>query len=119
MSSTSTPQPTLTTIPLPSLAPPRSIYLISNLLSADECTRIIHSYTNLVPSNVTPTTIRDREVFSDACLASSLWSRISTFFQDEKVVDEDGENWSVRSLNETFRLCRYVAGKQPPFNPGK
>jgi hypothetical protein len=63
-----------------------------------------------VPSNVTPTTIRDREVFSNPELATLLWSRISPFFQNEKVVDEDGENWSVSGLNETFRLCRYTTG---------
>jgi hypothetical protein len=106
----SPPQPTLQTLPLPSITPPRSIYLVSNLLSPEECSKIIASYINLVPSNVTPTTIRDREVFSNPELATLLWSRISPFFQNEKVVDEDGENWSVSGLNETFRLCRYTTG---------
>jgi hypothetical protein len=85
--------PTLQTYPIPSLSPTRSFHLISNLLTPTECTSLIASHTNLIPSNVTPTTIRDREVFADAALASSLWSRIAPLFQDErngmgKIVDE-------------------------------
>jgi hypothetical protein len=91
--------PTLSTIPLLSISPPRSVYLVSGLLTPEECTKIIASYTNLVPSNVTPATIRDREVFSDPALASLLWSRISPFFQGEKAVDEDGEIWNLKGLN--------------------
>ncbi|PMD40324.1 hypothetical protein L207DRAFT_511830, partial [Hyaloscypha variabilis F] len=109
---TSPSPPTLQTLPIPTLTPPRSIHLISNLLTPTECTSLISTHTNLIPSNVTPTTVRDREIFTDAALASLLWSRISTFFQEEmgKVVDEDGEGWTVRGLNETFRLCRYTQG---------
>jgi hypothetical protein len=109
--------PNLLTYPLLSISPPRLIYLVSSLLTPEECTEIIASYTNLVPSNVTPATVRDREVFSDPALASLLWSRISPFFQGEKAIDEDGEIWNVRGLNETFRLCRYVQGTHNPPSP--
>jgi len=117
--STSPSPSTLQTLPLPTLSPPRSIHLISNLLTPTECTSLIDTHTNLIPSNVTPTTVRDREIFTDPGLASLLWSRIATFFQEKmgKVVDEDGEAWTVRGLNETFRLCRYTQGtfRSPPF----
>ncbi|KAE9362940.1 hypothetical protein N431DRAFT_294476, partial [Stipitochalara longipes BDJ] len=100
--------------------PPRSIYFVPNLLSPEECTKITTSYTNLVHSDVRPTTIREREVFTDPLVATLLWSRISPLFQDEKVRDEDGESWSVRGLNETFRLCRYIlGGKFSPHTDGR
>ncbi|KAL5324957.1 hypothetical protein ACEPPN_006078 [Leptodophora sp. 'Broadleaf-Isolate-01'] len=102
--------PILHTLPIPTLSPPRSIHLISNLLTPTECNSLVDTHTNLIPSNVTPTTVRDREVFTDPALASLLWSRIATLFKEEmgKIVDEDGERWTVRGLNETFRLCRYT-----------
>jgi hypothetical protein len=101
---------TISTLSLPTINPTRSVHLISNLLTPSECTSIISSHKNLASSNVTPTTVRDREVFTDSALASLLWSRISPFFEKEKIVDEDGEEWSISGLNEGFRLCRYVEG---------
>lgn len=104
------PKPAIQPVPLPTIAPEREVHLISNLLIQQECTSIIDDHANLIPSNVTPTTIRDREVFSDLGLASLLWSRIHPFFPNERVIDEDGETWKVTGLNEVFRLCRYVQG---------
>jgi hypothetical protein len=103
-------KPAVESVPLPTIAPEREVHLISNLLIQQECTSIIDDHTNLVPSNITPTTIRDREIFSDFDLASLLWSRVHPLFPNERVIDEDGETWKVTGLNEVFRLCRYVQG---------
>ena len=116
-----TSKPTLQFLPLsfPSTSTtptqPRSIHLISNLLTPTECSTLISSHTNLIPSNVTPTTVRDREVFDDEELSSLVWGRIQGFFEEGEgieagVLDEDGEAWKVVGLNDRWRICRYVKG---------
>ena len=67
-----------------------------------------------MPSNVTPGTVRTREVFEDGELAGRVWERLRGFYEgvEEKgmVRDEDGEVWRVKGLNEVWRLCFYAEG---------
>ncbi|KAG0645410.1 hypothetical protein D0Z07_8955 [Hyphodiscus hymeniophilus] len=118
-----TPQPTLTNLSLshPSLTPPPShfVHQIHNLLSTQECLSLILSHKNLIASNVTPTTIRTREAFTDYALATLLWSRLP-FYHDTKILDEANHSWFAVGLNERFRLCRYEkGGKFSPHMDGR
>ncbi len=104
-------------------APSRSVYTITDILDPYECALIISTHTNLIPSNVTPETVRDRVVFDDEKLADLVWGRLRSFFvssEEEskggemiegRVVDEDGHEWKIKGLNERWRLCRYDPGK--------
>ena len=106
-----------------------SIYVFKDLLAEEECLKIIKDNRDLVPSNVSPETVRSRQVFEDGELAERVWKRIERFFvdggenggvvdserdEDDKVygvvVDGDGEKWKVSSLNERWRLCCYDVG---------
>lgn len=120
-------KPSLTNIPLDACTThlePRSIHHITNLLSPAECVSVIATHLNLVPSNITSGTVRDREVFDDGSLSSLLLERINPFFSDDKkqgtgriagrIVDEDGDTWLIERLNEKWRLCRYREG--PSFS---
>ncbi|KAK0125293.1 hypothetical protein ONS95_000677 [Cadophora gregata] len=135
----------LSSVPLPVEAGrgPRAIYILQNLLSAKECKDIIKSHTNLIPANVTPETIRDRQVFQDEELAKRVWRRIQPFFlaseEEEKrriedkgrkrsnvegiegnVEDKDRDVWKVSGLNEHWRLARYgIGGKFSPHTDGR
>lgn len=93
--------------------PTHFIHVLSNLLSETECEEIIKAHTNLVPSNITIGTIRMREQFDDDALASRLWSRISHFYKDQRIKDEDGYWWKCKGLNPHMRLSKYDAGKSP------
>ena len=55
-----------------------------------------------------------REQFDDPALAEKLWSRISPFYKDERIKDEDGYWWRCSGLNVGMRLSRYDSG-MPPF----
>ncbi|KAH7419171.1 hypothetical protein BKA64DRAFT_650236 [Cadophora sp. MPI-SDFR-AT-0126] len=122
---------------------PRAVHIFQNLLSAQECQEIINSHTNLIPANVTPETIRDRQVFEDEKLAEVVWGRIQPFFlssgeeetktsgvgegQDDRfeviegiVKDKDSDSWKVSGLNERWRLARYgPGGKFSPHTDGR
>ncbi|KAE8440824.1 hypothetical protein EG329_006405 [Mollisiaceae sp. DMI_Dod_QoI] len=116
--------PTYSLVTLPSPAPssskPHQIHIITNLLTPSECSSIISDHNNLIPSHVTPTTVRDREAFDDHVLSELLWERLKLFFGSEKLEDEDGCQWEVEGLNERFRLCRYLpGGKFSPHFDGK
>lgn len=110
----SSPTSTLTSLDFKPEKPHHFVHIISNLLTPSECEAIITSHKNLIPSNVTPETIRTREVFDDSALASKLWSRIRGFYENDAatgtVYDEDGDVWVVSGLNERFRLCLYEKG---------
>jgi hypothetical protein len=119
----STPQPTLTLLtlvhPSPTPPPEHFVHLIHNLLTPLECNTLISTHQNLIPSNVTTDTIRDREVFSSDSLACLLWSRLP-FYHTSKIQDEDGQWWTAKSLNERFRLCRYgIGGKFSPHTDAR
>ena len=86
------------------------VHVLSNLLSKAECEEIIRAHTNLVPSNITIGTIRTREQFDDPQLANKLWSRMSQFYEDERIKDEDGYWWKCKGLNTLMRLSKYDAG---------
>jgi hypothetical protein len=101
---------TLTTLPLPSSNPTHFVHLISNLLTPTDCYSIITSHTNLVPSETTPGTIREREQFSDPELLTKLWSRLKPFYERDRVQDEDGNWWRAKGLNAALRLSRYEEG---------
>ncbi|KAF2705741.1 hypothetical protein K504DRAFT_536726 [Pleomassaria siparia CBS 279.74] len=70
---------------------------------------------NLIPSNVTPETVRAREQFDDDELSALLWERLREFYGEDRVKDEGGCWWTATRLNEKFRLCRYDAGGK--FSP--
>ncbi|CZR69187.1 uncharacterized protein PAC_19087 [Phialocephala subalpina] len=98
----------------------QQIHVVKDLLNEQDCNTIISQHKNLIPSNVTPTTVRDREAFDDPALAELLWSRLESFFMGNgemsgKVKDDDGCEWEVEGLNERFRLCRYLPGGK--FSP--
>jgi hypothetical protein len=103
--------PTLTHLPFTSDSPDHFVHIISNLLTEGECDELIRTHTNLVPSNVTRDTIREREMFQDADLAELLWHRLRGFYDGGEIADEDGCVWRARGLNERFRLCKYEKGK--------
>ena len=86
------------------------VHIISNILTLAECEHLINSHSNLVPSNVTSQTIRDREMFFDQSLSERLWSRIEQYYGHDTVTDEEGSTWKAIGLNEKFRLCRYGPG---------
>jgi hypothetical protein len=100
----------LTSLPIQSSDPTHFVDILSNLLSKSECEGIIKSHTNLIPSNITFGTIRTREQFDDAALASLLWSRISHFYANDRIKDEDGYWWKVKGLNIHMRLSKYDTG---------
>ena len=108
---------TLTSLPLLALPssnptpPEHFIHLIHNLLTPVECAQVISTHQNLIPSNVTPSTKRDRELFEDERLAEMLWERLTEFYGEDRVRDEDGQWWRAKSLNERLRLCRYSPGE--------
>lgn len=94
------------------------VHIISSFLNPSECESIIASHTNLIPSNVTPETIRSREVFEDEELAERLWTRLQQLpeYTDNdsgavRIIDKDGEAWVIEGLNPRFRLCLYEKGK--------
>lgn len=112
-------QPTFTSIPLsidnhePSTH--NSIDIITSLLNPSECATIIEKHQNLTPSNITPETVRTREVFEDAELAERVWERLKGFYGNitggkGTVIDEDGEVWKAKGFNEVWRLCFYEEG---------
>lgn len=121
----SRPHLTLTNLPLPpSTLPTPSldyfVHVISNLLTPQECSLIINGHRNLIPSNVTPTTVRDREQFDDETLAELLWSRLEQLYGNDRIQDEDGMWWKAKGLNSRFRLCRYLpGGKFSPHQDGR
>jgi hypothetical protein len=92
--------------------PTHFVHVLSNLLSKTECEEIIRGHTNLVPSAITIGTIRTREQFDDPQLANKLWSRISQFYKDERIQDEDGYWWTCIGLNVHMRLSIYDSGKR-------
>jgi hypothetical protein len=111
--------PALTSLHFAPEQPHHFVHLISSLLSPSECTSVTATHTNLVPSNVTPSTVRSREIFTNDTLAHTLWARIKGFYDGTKdtdvkgvgrIVDEDGEAWVITGLNECFRLCLYEKG---------
>ncbi len=91
--------------------PTHFVHVLSNLLSQAECEEIIKSHTNLVPSAPTIGTIRAREQFDGPVLTANLWSRISHFYEDDRIKDEDGYRWRCKGLNVYMRLARYDSGK--------
>jgi hypothetical protein len=91
--------------------PTHFVHVLSNLLSQAECEEIIRAHTNLVPSNLTIGTVRAREQFDDPVLAAKLWSRISHFYKDDRIKDEDGYWWRCKGLNIHMRLSKYDSGK--------
>jgi hypothetical protein len=109
--------PTLSYLSFTPEKPHHFVHIISNLLNPSECASVIASHNNLIPSNVTPLTIRTREVFDDPALAEKLWGRIRGFYETDassgRVCDEDGEAWVISGLNERFRLCLYEQGSHP------
>ncbi|KAH8598229.1 hypothetical protein B0O99DRAFT_592114 [Bisporella sp. PMI_857] len=100
--------PTLQPLEFPSNDPSEFVHIISNLLRQEECEDLIRSHTNLVPSNVTSQTIREREMFFDQDLAERLWSRIEKFYRDSSIVDEEGSKWKAIGLNDKFRFCKFA-----------
>jgi len=117
------PMPALRSLPFAPEKAHHFVHVISNLLNSEECSEIINSYQNLTPSNVTPETVRTREIFDDEELAETLWARLrqvydlSNFDIDPtRIVDEDGETWTLSGLNSRFRLCLYEKGMRPPFH---
>lgn len=114
------PSPTTHQIPLTHDVEQASIYIFDDLLTVEECDEIIQAYKDLIPSNVSPETVRTRQVFEDARLAEKVWKRIEGFFSEGSgevnakavgmVVDGDGERWRVKGLNERWRLCCYDVG---------
>jgi hypothetical protein len=96
--------------------PTHFVHVLSNLLSKSECEEIIKAHTNLVPSNITAGTIRTREQFDDPALASRLWSRISHFYKDDRIKDEDGYWWKCKGLNVHMRLSKYNSGRSHHSN---
>lgn len=123
--------PTYTQLPL---ATGQQIHIIKDLLDEAECASIISQHKNLVPSNVTPHTVRDRETFDDPALSNLISERLRKFYNErggnendgkqekermggiERVVeDEDGCLWEVEGLNPRFRLCRYLPGMSFPI----
>ncbi|KAF2800243.1 hypothetical protein K505DRAFT_383349 [Melanomma pulvis-pyrius CBS 109.77] len=114
-------QPTRTDLPFPgSNQTTHFVHVIHNLVSSSECQKLIESHKNLVPSNVTPETIRTREQFDDEALSELLWERLRDFYGEDRVKDEDGCWWNVTGLNERFRLCRYdKGGKFSPHYDGR
>src|ERR1700709_612200 len=105
--------PTLNHLPFKSDSPDRFVHIISNLLTEHECDELIRTHTNLVPSNVTRDTIRERAMFQDPVLTELLWHRLRGFYDSGEITDEDGCVWRVRGLNERFRLCKYEKGTVP------
>ena len=103
-------QPTLSHLPFPSSSPNHFVHIISNLLTPEECEVLIKGHPNLVPSNVTTNTIREREMFDDETLASLLWSRLEPFYGKDEIIDEDGSVWKANCLNDRFRFCKYLPG---------
>jgi len=87
------------------------VNIITNLLSESECQNLISSHKDLIPSNVTPQTIRTREQFDDCELSDLLWERLKYFYGKHRVKDEEGYWWKATGLNERFRLCRYEKGR--------
>jgi hypothetical protein len=73
--------------------------------------QITHKSRPLSPSAPTIGTIRAREQFDDPVLAAKLWSRISHFYKDDRIKDEDGYWWRCKGLNIHVRLARYNSGK--------
>jgi hypothetical protein len=110
----SKPSPQIQHLFLPSPSDPvHSLDLIASLLTPPECTSLISSHTDLIPSNVTPGTIRTREQFSDPALSEEIWSRMQKFYSGDRIQDEDGEWWRAKGLNSMFRLCKYESGLSP------
>lgn len=97
--------------PNPPSPPEHFIHLIHHLLTPTECTQIIAAHQNLIPSNVTPGTKRDRQLFEDEELAERIWQRLKEFYGGDRVKDEDGQWWRASSLNARLRLCRYLPSK--------
>ena len=87
------------------------VNIITNLLSKSECQTLISSHKDLIPSNVTPQTIRTREQFDDYELSDLLWERLKYFYGKHRVKDEERYWWKAARLNERFRLCRYEKGR--------
>jgi hypothetical protein len=105
-------EPTRTSILIPDALRPTietTIDVISSLLSPGECDAIITSHHNL-EENITLYTKRDREVYTDEDLASTVWDRIKCFYDKDTVTDEDGEDWDILGLNERWRLIQYKPG---------
>lgn len=102
----------LTHLPFASDDPTHFVHIISNLLSEAECKQIIDSHHDLTPSNLTLGTIRVREQFDDHALADLLWSRLSQFYTNERIKDEDGSWWVAKSLNPHLRLSKYEKSKE-------
>ncbi|KAF8850545.1 hypothetical protein BDZ45DRAFT_731498 [Acephala macrosclerotiorum] len=120
----------------------QTIHVLTTLLNEQECNTIISQHRDLIPSNVTPATVRDREAFDDPVLAELIWERLGRFYEvkmegaetkevdtgngdgkrgiERMVKDEDGCLWEVEGLNERFRLCRYLPeGKFSPHLDGQ
>ncbi|KAG9228989.1 hypothetical protein BJ875DRAFT_214147 [Amylocarpus encephaloides] len=114
-------QPTLLDLPFEGSNPTTHfINIIQNFLTEEECQGLIGSHKNLIPSNVTPETIRLREQFDDESLAELLWSRLKGFYEGHRLKDNEGNWWRITGLNERFRLCRYdKGGKFSPHYDGR
>lgn len=106
---------TLTHLPFPTTDPTHFVHILSNLLTPDECTKIIASHTNLEPSNLTRGTIRTRETFTDHALARLIWSRMGRFYAGNRIQDEEGYWWIAKGLNPGFRLSKYEKSKFVSF----
>jgi hypothetical protein len=107
LSSWSTMATTLTHLDFPTTDPTHFVHIISNLLSEEECTNIIGSHADLVPSNLTLGTIRTRKQFEDRALRAQLWSRLKQFYDGNRIQDERGSWWVATGLNPNFRLSKY------------
>ncbi len=116
------PMPALHSLPFSPEKAHHFVHVISNLLTPEECSEIIDSHQNLTPSNVTPETVRMREIFDDEQLAETLWARLRQVYDlsnidinPTRIFDEYGEPWVLSGLNSRFRLCLYEKGMHPFF----
>mmetsp|Transcript_14877 Transcript_14877/g.15594 ORF Transcript_14877/g.15594 Transcript_14877/m.15594 type:complete len:277 (+) Transcript_14877:52-882(+) len=89
----------------------KEIFLIDNLLSKEECQRIINT-SNEVGFGKTnyPKHYRGnlRLIVNDNKLAEVLWERIVNFVP--QTVIEDGSTWTSYGLNDCWRLAKYYSG---------
>ena len=99
--------PKLSTVDLPNQSLEYFIHKISNLLTLEECTAIIQQQeSSLIPTSAALSS-RLRYIFDSEDLAHLLWERLSPFYGNTIITDEEQYTWKAVHLNTRFRFCKY------------
>jgi hypothetical protein len=103
-------QSSLTSLQLPGESRTYFVHKISNLLSPSECEAIVEAHEGDLASTSGTYSGRLRDIFDDEDLADRLWQRLKTFYQDNRIIDDEGQSWRALELNKRFRFCKYKPG---------